>query len=342
VLRICYSPVYRVERMIYPGWNMVCSPDCVFPVDSIVSQPPCHLPYIYTWDPITGGYVTVTELLPGGGYWMAATCVCSLIMDCADVLLVQSTPENEIMELGEEPTWKSTVSVENQELVFGMHPSASDGFDRLLDKPLPPPPVTASDDVKKRGGKGLSGIVKAAWLILDTTFPMLRESYVKEGSQGIYELSVELPKPGKVEWSNLPEGYRCILHYGRRSVDMKGKGFLPLPAGSHSLTLLLDTFDSLPRKTEVLANYPNPFNPETWIPYRLAEDGHVTLIIRDVSGREVRRFHLGRQLAGEYVGKERAIYWDGRNESGELVGSGVYFYTLQAGISITGKLVITR
>ena len=71
-----------------------------------------------------------------------------------------------------------------------------------------------------------------------------------------------------------------------------------------------------PRKTELLANYPNPFNPETWIPYRLAADAFIRLTIYDTKGEVVRRFYLGHQIAGYYTNRTRAVYWDGRNEFG--------------------------
>ena len=83
-----------------------------------------------------------------------------------------------------------------------------------------------------------------------------------------------------------------------------------------------------PKETVLLPNYPNPFNPETWIPYRLAEDSNVTLTIYDTNGVVVRRLDLGRQLAGHYADRGRAAYWDGRNARGESVASGVYFYQL--------------
>ena len=83
-----------------------------------------------------------------------------------------------------------------------------------------------------------------------------------------------------------------------------------------------------PKDTALLSNYPNPFNPETWIPYRLAEDADVTLTIYDTRGIMVRRLDLGHQLAGFYTNRGNAAYWDGRNENGESVSSGVYFYQL--------------
>ena len=99
----------------------------------------------------------------------------------------------------------------------------------------------------------------------------------------------------------------------------------------------------IPKETELLPNYPNPFNPETWIPYRLAEDGFVTLTIYDPRGRVVRRLDVGHQTAAVYESRTQAIYWDGRNEVGDRVASGVYFYTLTAGdYSATRKMVILK
>ena len=81
-----------------------------------------------------------------------------------------------------------------------------------------------------------------------------------------------------------------------------------------------------PEKTQLLANYPNPFNPETWIPYELATDTNVQITIYDAQGVIIRTLSLGHQSAGYYTGRDRAAYWDGRNAFGELVASGLYFY----------------
>ena len=98
-----------------------------------------------------------------------------------------------------------------------------------------------------------------------------------------------------------------------------------------------------PRDTELLANYPNPFNPETWIPYRLAGDAFVTLTIYDGSGQIIRTLEVGHRIASAYEGRSKAIYWDGRNGLGEQVASGVYFYTLTVGdFSATRQLVILK
>ncbi len=99
----------------------------------------------------------------------------------------------------------------------------------------------------------------------------------------------------------------------------------------------------VPIETDVFTNYPNPFNPETWIPYQLATPAEVTVDIYSMEGHLVRTLSLGHQPAGGYQSKSRAAYWDGRNAQGEPVASGVYFYTLTAGdFSATRKMLIRK
>lgn len=97
-----------------------------------------------------------------------------------------------------------------------------------------------------------------------------------------------------------------------------------------------------PKETVLLPNFPNPFNPETWIPYQLAKPADVTLHIYAVNGRLVRTLALGHQPAGVYENRSRAAYWDGRNAVGEPVASGVYFYTLTAGDFIATRKMLIR
>ena len=83
-----------------------------------------------------------------------------------------------------------------------------------------------------------------------------------------------------------------------------------------------------PEQDLLLQNFPNPFNPETWIPYQLSGDSPVSVSIYDTTGKLVRALSLGFQSAGFYHSRGRAAYWDGRNRNGELVASGTYFYEL--------------
>ena len=98
-----------------------------------------------------------------------------------------------------------------------------------------------------------------------------------------------------------------------------------------------------PAQTRLLANYPNPFNPETWIPYHLGEASDVRLRIYDINGSVVRDLELGPQDAGFYTSQSRAAYWDGKNDRGEKVSSGVYFYQLNTeNHSFLRKMVILK
>ena len=99
----------------------------------------------------------------------------------------------------------------------------------------------------------------------------------------------------------------------------------------------------IPKETSLLPNYPNPFNPETWIPYQLSEPAAVTLHIYAVNGRLIRTLALGHQPVGIYHSKSRAAYWDGRNTLGEQVASGIYFYTFTAGdFTATRRMLIQK
>ena len=96
-------------------------------------------------------------------------------------------------------------------------------------------------------------------------------------------------------------------------------------------------------ETHLGANYPNPFNPETWIPYRLSETAEVTIRIYAIDGTLLRTLALGELSAGIYERRNRAAYWDGKNELGEPVASGIYFYTLSAGdFEATGKMLMRK
>ena len=122
---------------------------------------------------------------------------------------------------------------------------------------------------------------------------------------------------------------------------LEDDGSLAFKQGIENLQALLASL--IPEETALLHNYPNPFNPETWIPYQLAHAANVTLTIYDTKGVLVRQLDLGHQQAGYYTNKTRAAYWDGRNHLGELVGSGIYFYHLRAGdYSTIRKMVILK
>ncbi len=133
-------------------------------------------------------------------------------------------------------------------------------------------------------------------------------------------------------FTNSSDGYEFV-----KDTDSLPLEVIPAVNGAPSNT------PQTPDKTALLANYPNPFNPETWIPYHLAKPADVSLTIYDMRGIVVRELKLGQKPAGFYQSRNRAIHWDGKNKHGERVANGVYFYQLQAGnMSYLRKMVILK
>ena len=112
------------------------------------------------------------------------------------------------------------------------------------------------------------------------------------------------------------------LYYYVEGIDAKGKPFIK--SGTIEVKIIPDSF-------ALFQNYPNPYNPETWIPYQLPADTTITIKIYDVTGHVVRTLALGEKRAGIYISRNRAGHWNGRNESGERVSNGLYFYSIEAG-----------
>ena len=123
--------------------------------------------------------------------------------------------------------------------------------------------------------------------------------------------------------------------------QLEDDGSIVFQQGIAKLQSLLASM--IPEETVLLANYPNPFNPETWIPYQLANPSEVLITIYNTRGSVIRQLDLGHQREGYYTSRGRAAYWDGRNNVGERVASGVYFYQLQTDyLSLLRKMVILK
>ena len=157
-----------------------------------------------------------------------------------------------------------------------------------------------------------------------------------------WQMRVSSPDPVDltIDSQQVPTGQELVIIDGQVETVLTAGGEMELDSGDRELTVSLRP---LPKVTQLLQNYPNPFNPETWIPYQLNQASEVSLSVYSSEGKLVRQIDLGLKPAGNYQRTERAIYWDGRNASGESVSSGVYFYRLQAGdYSQTRKMVILK
>ena len=141
-----------------------------------------------------------------------------------------------------------------------------------------------------------------------------------------------------IAYRNVAAAFSDVKHLATDDARL-GKWMPLLQELLHRLTEMQE----IPDTTALLPNYPNPFNPETWIPYQLAAAAEVAVTIYDVRGGMVRALTFGHQPAGVYESRGRAAYWDGKNQTGEPVASGVYFYTLSAGdFTATRKLLIRK
>ena len=145
----------------------------------------------------------------------------------------------------------------------------------------------------------------------------------RDGNQEVYVMDADGKNP--VNMSNDP------------SKDWGARWQLSISYPVETTGKLLTTLGKI-KQSALLQNYPNPFNPETWIPYKLSQDTQVTISIYNIKGQLVRTLSLGRKGEGTYLSKTKAAYWDGRDDAGEEVASGIYFYKFTAGDFIAKKM----
>ena len=155
------------------------------------------------------------------------------------------------------------------------------------------------------------------------------------------ESTVSAAAPSMLAMDDIHELDPMMIQTWIEQAELENDGSIAFQEGLAKLQKLLASL--IPEETVLLANYPNPFNPETWIPYQLANPSRVQITIYNASGAIIRRLDLGHQREGYYTSRSRAAYWDGRNDVGESVASGIYFYQLQADeYSVLRKMVILK
>ena len=233
------------------------------------------------------------------------------------------------------PSWSADLRLTSRDadrriVEIGVSEQARVGFD-AFDLPLPPPPPVAN--------------YVDMYVNTDHEVGRLARSVQAAGPDGMeWVVTVRLPDTdGTLAWSPdaVPDRWDMTVEAGGARVNMRERGSLRLGQGSHLARVRM--FPAAPSATRVLPNYPNPFNPETWIPFELQSSSDVVVRIYRPDGSLVRALNLGLREPGYYTGRHDAAYWDGRNEMGESVGSGVYFYDLRAGdYHATRRMVILK
>ena len=205
-------------------------------------------------------------------------------------------------------------------------------------------------DVNRDGVTDILDLILVGQDFGKTTATNARTDVNKDGKRNIADLVLvaqHLGEPSGVSAapSALALGHLklepAVLRTWIAQAQLENDGSLAFQQGIVNLQQLLALL--IPKRTALLTNYPNPFNPETWIPYQLSEAAEVMVRIYAVNGTLVRTLHLGYQPAGVYQERSRAAYWDGKNALGESVASGLYFYTLTAGdFTATRKMLIRK
>ncbi|GIX07012.1 MAG: hypothetical protein KatS3mg115_1415 [Candidatus Poribacteria bacterium] len=314
------------EVTLYQGWNLIGAPAALpepLPISAVTDNPN----YVFTWD--GAQYSTASSLEPGKGYWVYKATSGTQTVAIAQVRHLDPSGSGTHFHasplLTQEqlrPDWSFSLRLETasgltRTVELG---SAKESTPRVDRYDIPEPPAL----------KGMG----------DLSFTVRVEDYAKRLRRSVqpvtrgtsaWELSLSVPESATLRWDRLelPEGYRATFRIQSVERDLTRPGSLVIGPGTYRAQVLI-TWQP-PEATRLLPNYPNPFNPETWIPFELEADADVQVLIYNAQGQLVRRLELGRLEAGYYTRPGRAAHWDGRNQLGEPVASGVYFYELRAG-----------
>ncbi|MFQ6044341.1 MAG: T9SS type A sorting domain-containing protein, partial [Candidatus Poribacteria bacterium] len=336
-LEVILHPITQYTRSVKRGWNLIGSVILDAPMPEGVIQ-------LAGWNAKTQEYESPTALLPTVGYW-------AFVLEDGEITVSTAPPPapGAPGATSLETLWQFSLMLtdakgRHTKLEMGIAPRATSGYDQNLDGFLPPPAPNSSNAPK-------------AGFIIENEALLLQRSVIslKEADKAGWSLRISpRTSTATLHWdvSQIPKTFNNALRDlslqlvdGNRRVDMSRASSYRIPPGVSEIQFVLRRKSPKvkPSKSLLLQNFPNPFNPETWIPYQLADSADVSLTIYDVHGRIVRKLALGHKVAGIYLDRGEAAYWDGRNDFGERVSSGLYFYRLKAGnFTAVRKMVIAK
>ena len=239
---------------------------------------------------------------------------------------------------------------ENAKLVDQLSKQLHAGWQAALPENLPTQivkPNTLLWDVNNDGIVDIQDLLLVSGNFDTTASENPKLDVNKDGIVDIIDLLLVAAHIGESSSAKALNSFSLPLHHVNKVEEWLSKARLTDDGstiyrnGIANLEQLLNS--SIPKQSKLLPNFPNPFNPETWIPYDLAQDVDVSIHIYNLKGETIRHLKVGFQSAGTYRTQSRAAYWDGRNTYGETVPSGVYFYTFQAGrTKVTRKMAISK
>jgi hypothetical protein len=288
------------------------------------------------WNAATQEYESPTTLVPTLGYW-------AFVLEDREITVSTTPPPSPAAPSAAslETLWLLPLTLMDAKgtrttLEMGVSPQATLGYDQNLDRFVPPP-------APNRGNALTAGFLFGGDKVLSlqrSVMPM------RENSAARWSLRVSSPgSDATLHWDvgKITPEWSLHLVDGNQQLDMSHMSTYQIPPGTREIQLVLSRKPIKPSEPMLLQNYPNPFNPETWIPYQLTDAAEVSLTIYDMHGRIVRQLNLGRKTAGVYLERGKAAYWNGRNDLGERVSSGLYFYRLKAGnFSAVRKMTIVK
>jgi subtilisin family serine protease len=287
--------------------------------------------------PQASGAAVPYALSPGQGFWLYAG------VDGAELAIppVESFPSDPPVPPAAAPSlppsdlWSVSLAVRTgdaEDAATAGVGDVTDGLDHVA-----PPPVPAS------GRPSIAMLADVAGRLT-----RVRHSAVAQADEMVWRVSVIAGADANITWdtTRVPSDYGLFLEADGTDtqIDMRRRSHASLRELSRDrLNLRAVRRDQAPAVAALLPNYPNPFNPETWIPFELAEAGDVDIAIYGVGGSLVRTIHLGRRAAGRHLDRDNAGYWDGRTSMGDPAASGVYIYEVRAaGMLARRRMVLLK
>jgi hypothetical protein len=272
-----------------------------------------------------GQYAVASELSQGKGYWVLNSSGADRDVTLTQMRHLSDDGKDSLFRAAPklpDTDWELRLSLDmangvTHGVTLGSSKYAREGYD-ALDIPQPPSPAARGFTAFYAEAEGVAN--------------RLTRSMVPVAKDDVeWTLAAKMGASGTLSWDGieLPQGYRMFLRRGDATRALDRDGRLRLRKGDHSLTAYLTW--TPPTATRTLPNYPNPFNPETWIPFELSEASEVAIRVYDSRGMLVRRIDVGYREEGYYTRRADAAHWDGRNEFGERVASGMYVYEVRAG-----------
>jgi hypothetical protein len=304
-------PVSAVDINLKTGWNMIAGPSV--PVAILDASDPGSVIIQGTLYGFSGAYIVADSLKPGHGYWLRATTD-------GTISLEYNSPKASANQFAKLPDLSNSTIINitdnagnSQELYLDVVLGESALLEQFSMPPLPPAGLF---DARFDGDFRISTTDEACVLIQSMAYPV--QVSLTAGSNSATEYLVkEMTGESLVSSQILTDGSSIVIR------------------NPQSNKLLISHFEEIPARFEVTQNYPNPFNPTTSIDYSIPEAGNVSVAIYNSLGQRIRSLVNKEQEAGHY-----SVAWDGRSDTGELSGSGVYFIRVQSGLNAEIKKMI--